>query len=842
MNDGNRHQNQHGKRQGGATDRPSPQVRRARPNGQPDSTQVTRRVTGGERKLKSDSSHTTRRPQQVPQIAHALPEDIRNSRKYKASKRDLRKRVKGRPTRSMSVVSVPMALWSGIRKALLVLLIIVVAAGALFGGAGLGVLSGYISTAQPLEIADVKKTYEATNIYDRNGKEAAVLTGSQNILREYVPISVVKPTYIDDAFIAIEDERFETHHGIDPKRIASAVGNVFIQFGSETHGASTITQQVVKMMSGADVRSAQRKIQEWERAIDLEKRLSKDEIMELFVNMVPMGGQYVGVQSAAKVYFGKEISKLDLAECAFLAGIPNLPSIYNPTTEYGKRNALRRMRITLAKMLELGKITEAEYQEALNRELVFITTEQDSGTSSINSYFVDAVINEVIEQLITQRGYSRQLANVAVFQHGLTIETTMDPDIQRLAEESFKKKELFSSNYDGLPDSPQVPQAGITIISNDPDSLGQIVALVGGFGDKKTNLGFNRATQAYRQPGSSIKPILVYAPAIDTGVVTAASVLIDEEKHLDPRNPDRAWPQNSDRRYEGPVTVRHALRHSLNTTAVEVYTELLTPSIGLSYLQRMGVDRINEQQPAGAIGAFTYGMTTIEMAGAFSALANHGIFTKPYLFTRVLDAEGNVLLEYKPHFEQVFSRETADIMTNLLVDTLRNAPWIRPYSSIGKQPAAGKTGTSDERNDRWFCGYTPYYTAAVWYGFDNANGRRMEISRADTPSPIRIWADIMTNIHEELEIQNFTMSENVVSRKVCAESGMLPTQWCPNTITEFFDSTKKLTFPQIPCTLHDEETVEQPETKPSETEPTGPEIIVPPEGTTQDPPAPPYDP
>ncbi|HZK28956.1 MAG TPA: transglycosylase domain-containing protein [Clostridia bacterium] len=840
MNDGNRHQSKNGQRQGGNAGKPArstPSIRRARHEEQAESTRVSRRVPLNDRQSKPNTTHTSRRPNQIPISHHAVSAEIRNSRKYKAGKRELRKRVKGRPTHSMSVVSVPMAIWSSIRKALLVIVIILLTVAAFLGGSGLGVLSGYISTAQSLEISDVKKTYEATNIYDRNGEQAAVLTGSQNILREYVPIAVVKPTYLDDAFIAIEDERFDTHHGIDPKRIASAVGSLFINLGSDTHGASTITQQVVKMMSGADVRSAQRKIQEWERAIDLEKRLSKDEIMELFVNMVPMGGQYVGVQSAAKAYFGKEVPQLDLAECAFLAGIPNLPSIYNPSTEYGKRNALRRMRITLSKMLELGKITETEYQDALDRELVFRTTERESGTSSIHSYFVDAVINEVIEQLIIQRGYSRRLANVAVFQHGLTIETTMDPRIQRLAEESFKKKELFSFNYDGLPDSPQVPQAGITIISNDPDSLGQIVALVGGFGSKKTNLGFNRATQAYRQPGSSIKPILVYAPAIDIGAVTAASVLIDEEKHLDPRNPDRAWPQNSDRRYEGPVTIRHALRHSLNTIAVEVYTELLTPSIGLSYLQRMGVNRTNEPQPAGAIGAFGRGMTTVEMAGAFSTLANHGIFTKPYLFTRVLDAEGNVLLEHKPRFEQVFSPETADIMTNLLVDTLRNAPWIRPYSSIGKQPAAGKTGTSDERNDRWFCGYTPYYTAAVWYGFDNAHGRRMEISRADTPSPIRIWADIMSGIHEELAVENFTMSNNVVSKTVCAESGMLPTKWCPKTITEFFDSTKQGTFPQVACPLHGEDT-EEPTTAPAgptDPEPSGPDISVVPVETTKTP-------
>ncbi len=736
-----------------------------------------------------------------PREMSVLPEAVLNSRRYKKSRRVLRKRATGRPTRSMAVVSVPAAIWAGVRRGLLIVLVIVLAATAFFGGSGLGLLSGYVSTAQPLEIVDVRKTYDATYIYDRYGQQAAVLTGSQNILREYVPISVVKPTYLDDAFIAIEDERFETHKGIDPKRIANAVGNIFITFGGDTHGASTITQQVVKMMSGADERSAQRKIQEWERAIDLEKKLSKDEIMELFVNMVPMGNRYVGVQSAAKAYFGKEVSELDLAECAFLAGIPNLPSIYNPTTEYGRRNALRRMRITLAKMLEIGKINENEYDEALNRELNFRSVDTSGENVQVNSYFVDAVINEVIEQLIIQRGYSRQLANVAVFQHGLTIETTLDPAIQHMAEASFKKKELFSVNYDKLPDMPQMPEAGITVISNDPSSLGQIVALVGGFGEKKTNLIFNRATQAYRQPGSSIKPIIAYGPAMDMGLITGATILIDEPKHLDPRHPDKIWPLNHSRSYMGPVTVRYALRNSLNTTAVEIYSQMLTPAVGLSYLKRMGIDRMNEPQPAGAIGGFAQGMTTVQMAGAYTALANHGLFTKPYLFTRVIDADGHVLLEHKPQFDQVFSAETADIMTNLLVDTLENANWIGPYAKLGKQKAAGKTGTSDERVDRWFAGYTPYYTAAVWYGFDNAHGRRTEINKTDTRCPILIWQDVMKQIHENLEVKNFTMSENVVKRVVCAESGQLATKYCPRKITEYFDSLKN-NAANIPCPLH----------------------------------------
>jgi penicillin-binding protein 1A len=308
---------------------------------------------------------------------------------------------------------------------------------------------------------------------------------------------------------------------------------------------------------------------------------------------------------------------------------------------------------------------------------------------------------------------------------------------------------------------------------------------------------------------------------MDICIITAATILMDEPKFLDPQNPEKEWPVNHSRRHYGPVTVRWALRNSLNTTAVEVYANMLTPMVGLSYLKRMGIDRMNEPQPAGALGGFAKGMTTVEMAGAFSAFASRGLFTKPYLFTRVLDAEGNVLLEHKPEFDQVFSTETADIMTNLLVDTLENANWIGPYAKLGRQKAAGKTGTSDERVDRWFAGYTPYYTAAVWYGFDNAYGRRTEINETDTRCPILIWKDVMLQIHENLPVKPFAMSDNVVSRTVCAESGQLPTEYCTRTSREFFDSLKG-NAPSMPCPLHST----PPETEAPDVTDPGPDVEV----------------
>ncbi|NLC39857.1 MAG: hypothetical protein GX763_02945, partial [Clostridiaceae bacterium] len=586
-----------------------------------------------------------------------------------------------------------------------------------------------------------------------------------------------------------------------------------------THGASTITQQVVKMMSGADERSAQRKVQEWERALELERRLSKDEILELFLNMVPMANNLTGVQAAAKTYFGKDVSELDLAESAFLAGIPNLPSIYNPLTEYGRRNAMRRMRIILGKMYELEMIEYDEYHEALNRELVFVVDERKEG-DDVTSYFIDAVVAQVIEQLMLQRGYSYNLAQTAVFQHGLTIETTMDQEAQRKAEASFRKLELFATNAEALPDIPEPPQAAITIVSNEPATRGEVVALVGGFGDKERSFIFNRATQAYRQPGSSIKPVLVYAPAVEAGMITAASIFNDEPKFLDPQHPDEEWPVNVTRQHYGLVTVRQALQQSYNTIAVEIYTEVLSPSTGLSYLRRLGIDRTNEQHPSGALGAFGVGVTTTDMAAAYAALANEGLYTEPILFRRVLDADGNVLLENKPRYDRVFSAGTATVMTSILEETLMNTSWITPFAQLPNQTAAGKTGTTSDQIDVWFCGYTPYYTAAVWYGFDNANGRRTEIDDADSRNAIRIWQDVMARLHEDKASLDFEENGNIARVRICTDTGYRAVDKCPHQRLEIFDLDKS-SVPRIDCPEHSREEPE--ETEPEETVPDQPE-------------------
>jgi penicillin-binding protein 1A len=737
-------------------------------------------------------------------------------------KRDFHRRLRGKPTYSSSLLSLPRVMSLVFGKVIVLSIIVLIIVGFLFAGLGSGMLIGYITTASPVATEQLKNKNETTRIIDSAGNEIAILTGSQNINREYVSISAVKSTWIDEAVKAIEDERFDVHIGIDPKRIGSAILSALVNRGSATHGGSTITQQTVKMVSGANELSAQRKVQEWYRAVRLEQDKSKDEIMELYLNLVPMGNSYVGIQSASKAYFDKNASELNLVECAFLAGIPNRPSTYNPLTETGRRNALRRMRIVLGKMNELGMITEKQYLEALNTELVFRKRPMTVSATQVNSYFVDYVIAKVIDDLVEKRGYSEQMASVAVYNYGLQIETTVDSSIQAKVEQTFNTQSLFSTNPEELVDLPEKPNGSIVVIENTPNP-GQIKAIVGGYGEKTGNFVLNRAISARRQPGSSIKPLDVYGPALDTGKISASTVFTDTKLFLNKDEPTKPYPKNNYTKpaYKGNMTVRSAIRVSCNTIAAYVWQYVLKGETSLYYLKQVGIDRSTENYVAIALGAFNKGMTALEMAGAYATFANNGLYTEPYAYTRVLDADGEVLLENVPEFTQVYKPETAYVMTSILKDVLKTGGTASGYGIKG-MPAAGKTGTTDEMRDKWFCGYTPYYTAVVWYGYDNRLGQT-KIPTPDRSNAVRIWQDAMIRIHDGLEPIDFVMPKTVVKMKICTVSGMLATELCPmeSVITEYF-VPGALMNPTATCTVHTALPTPTPTIAPTMAEPTLP--------------------
>ena len=729
---------------------------------------------------------------------------------------ELRRILKGKPTVSGFNRSLKHEIISFVASVFKIALVAILCVVFGFGGFGAGMLLGYVSMTKPLSIADITQTDEVQTsfVYDSQGNVIARLTGSQNVDRIYVPISEIRNTYLEEAVISIEDERFYEHSGIDIRRIGSAVLSALANGGSATHGGSTITQQTVKLISGNDQHSTSRKIQEWFSAMNLEQELSKDEIMELYLNLAPMGNNYVGVQAAAQNYFGKNASELNLAECAFLAGLPKSPSYYNPLRESGRRNALRRQRIVLSKMYELGYITEEEYQNALNTELLFRSNETQS-SNDINSYFTEYAISEVINDVATARNISVDLAATIVYNRGYHIYTTLEPDVQAVLDEAFSTRDLFQQDPTLLVDYPEKPQAGMVIINV---QTGAIAGMQGGYGPKPGNMVLNRATQAYRSTGSSIKPIIDYAPAIELGIIVPSMIYVDEESHLDPNNPAAAWPLNADRSYAGPMTIRRAVATSKNTIAVKVWYDV-GGETALWFLMQEGIDMTAEgAYPAQAIGSFTTGITPLQMCGAFNTLASGGTYTEPYAYTQVLDSNDNVVLTKTPESHRVYSAETAFIMSDILEDVITNGTATGTVSIItnadGEYIAtAGKTGTTDANLDKWFCGYTPYYCGAVWYGYDNRL-RQTLIPTIDKPNANRIWYYVMSRIHQNLPGASFTRPDNVLEMEVC-ESGYYPNEYCRaagTTVTDYFILGSYLTPTQDNvCPIHTASEEQQPD-------------------------------
>ncbi|MBP5492464.1 MAG: transglycosylase domain-containing protein [Clostridiales bacterium] len=745
-----------------------------------------------EREPKNPNDPETRSTMPCPPEASALADELRS-------------RLHGKPTRAAHERHWYMEVFHAACDIVKTALVLLLCVSFLVGGFGGGMLIGYISTTSPLSIADITMTdsVETSFVYDANGTVIAKLTGSENVDRIYVAYTEVKDTYIDEAIMAIEDERFLEHSGIDVQRIGSAILSALANGGTASHGGSTITQQTVKLISGQDQRSTQRKVQEWFSAMTLEQQLSKDEIMQLYINLAPMGNNYVGIEAGAQNYFGKNAKELSLAECAFLAGLPKSPSYYNPLRESGRRNAMRRMRIVLSKMYELGDITLEEYENALNTELVF-KTKSGSSATSINSYFVEYAVSEVISDIQQERNISRSLAATTVYNRGYHIYTTMEAGVQAIMDEAFMQRDLFQSDPSALEDYPEKPQAGMVVINV---QTGAIAGMQGGYGEKTVNLGTNRAVDAHRQPGSSIKPLIDYGPALELRLITPSMIYDDKESHLDPSNPNAVWPKNSDNKYKGPITIRQAVASSRNTIAVMVWNDV-RPEMALWFLNEVGINRLNEQYPSTAIGGFNVGMSPLEMAAAYATFATGGIYTNPYAYTKVLDSDGNVVLDHTVTSHRVYREDTSFLMSDMLRDVIRYGTAAGKVelitNSAGESIAvAGKTGTTDDNVDKWFCGYTPYYAAAVWYGYDNRL-RTTEIPKGDRNNAQLIWNYVMQRIHTDLPGATFAKPDNIVKMEVCTFSGLKATDYCREAgcvVEDYFIADSYLT-PQDDCRFH----------------------------------------
>ena len=620
------------------------------------------------------------------------------------------------------------------------------------------------------------------------------------------------PKDLQNAVVAIEDKRFYTHKGVDWHGTARAIFSTI--FGGSVQGGSTITQQLVKNVTGDNQNTVKRKVMEIYRAQEMEKRYEKDEILEAYLNEVYFGYSCYGVVTASLKYFNKDVSELSLAECASLIAITNNPSLYDPLqTDWGLENNRTRQLLVLGAMLEQGKIDQAAYDAAKEENVVFSNgytilggrvdvdtdkkddtdtdggdeqpTEETKTATSSQSYFTDAVIEDVAAALVEKYGLTDSTNPVTgkvttafeqgvnmVYGKGYKIYTTQNPDYQKIAEEvctdtsNLPYTSTYTNSY-GDKETEQL-QVGMTIV--DPYT-GYVVAMVGGAGVKQYDRGWNWATSA-RQCGSAIKPISVYAPALDDGTINGASSIDDYPVMV---LNGSVYPKNANGRYMGLTPLHTAIARSTNTCAVRVVQEygtsrsydFMTNKLGFTTLTSQDAQQVGNM----GLGGLDRGVTTEEMAAAFAAFANEGIYTAPRTFIRVEDADGNVILENEAKASVAMKDTTAALMNSLLQEVVNGGTGYE--GRISGMHVAGKTGTTNNDQDRYFVGYTPYYSCAVWVGY--VHNQRIVASGNPAAS---MWQKVMSRIHADLPDKDFFSCSGLTYVKVCADSGLLATDSC----------------------------------------------------------------
>jgi len=747
--------------------------------------------------------------------------------------------------------------------------------------AGFGVLKGLIDSAPSIDQINVMPTGYTTNIYDKDGNliETLAVAGANRV---YVTIDEI-PKVLQNCFIAIEDERFYEHNGIDIRGIFRAFFHGLSQGGNFDQGASTITQQLIKNQvfnGGAEdnvVDRMIRKIQEQYLAIQLEERLDKDSILEYYLNNINLGAGTYGVQTASKRYFNKDVSELNLSESAVIAAIAQSPTNMNPIV-HPENNAKRRAQV-LENMKRLGLCTEEEYEEAINDDVYarIESVNEEQNETSYYSYFVDELIEQVIEDLQKEKGYTYTQASNALYSGGFSIYTTLDSKIQEIVDDvysnedyfpeigngsyweltyllSVEKKDGTTHHYDTndlveyfkskssssfstyftkkedalkkvkefkeamVDDGDKVLGENTSLIIQPQSSMvimdqhtGQVVALVGGRGEKTGNRTLNRATNTYRQPGSTFKVLSTYLPALDSAGMTLATTIDDAPyKYPDSNKYVSNWNRGT---YAGLTTLREAITNSMNVVTVKTLAQV-TPQIGFDYLTKLGFTSLVDSKTSEsgkvysdinlslALGGITEGVSNLELTAAYAAIANGGIYIEPTFYTKILDHDNNILLENKPKERQVMKESTAYLLTSAMEDVVKKGTGTSVKFNEISMPVAGKTGTTSDDKDLWFAGYTPYYTATIWSGFDN------NLTQTNKNYHKIIWRDIMQRIHEEYNLKSkpFEKPDSIVSAKICTKSGKLAVPGlCDKYVggstvkTEYF---AKGTVPTEKCDIH----------------------------------------
>ena len=667
-------------------------------------------------------------------------------------------------------------------KIMLVLFLLLCVIGA---GIVAGMFFGLFGDEFEITKEELKIGAANSVIVDNNGAVIANLSGDEK--RKVITLEDMAD-YLPKAYVAIEDERYYKHSGVDFKRTAGAIVNTV--FRKSSYGGSTITQQLVKNITKDDEASGMegimRKVKEWAKAYQVERMISKDQILELYLNILFVGSSNLhGVELGAEYYFNKSAKDLDLAECAFMAGINSSPNAYDPfdASKDNTEKIKNKTKTVLAKMKELGYVTDQqEYDTAIAKTEAGLPFQKgEMTTSSGYSYHTDAVIEQVVSQVMEEKDISRELARNYVYSSGLTIYSTVDAGIQtRLEQETLKDTYIRAGrdkNDNGTLKNEHT-QAAIVVIDH---KTGNVLGVSGGLG-QKTGANLNRATQSKRQPGSSIKPIADIAPALQEKVITPATVYNDVLTDF-----NGYQPKNDGHNYRGLINIRDIIAYSQNVPEVKIMKEL-TPGKSIDYLRNFGVTSLykaednpvhNDENLPIAIGGLTEGISPLEMAGAYATIANNGEYIKPTFYTKVLDTNGNTVLVPEQEKRRVISEQNAYLVKSILQEPVKKG--TATYCAIADMDVAAKTGTTDNSTDRWLCGFTPYYTAACWFGYD----QQEEVTGFAVNPAGQIWDAIMTDIHKGLAGSTFTKPNGIVEQAVCKSTGCLATTGCP-AYTEMF--------------------------------------------------------
>ena len=676
-------------------------------------------------------------------------------------------------------------------KILLILFLLICVVGA---GIIAAVFFGFFGDEFEITKEELTAGSSNTIVLDSENKEIANLNVEEK--RKTISLSEM-PDYLPKAYIAIEDKRFYSHSGVDVKRTAGAILGAVT--GNSSYGGSSITQQLVKNITNDKQRSGiagvTRKLKEWSKAIQIERMISKDQILELYLNIIFVGGPELhGVELGSLYYFNKNAKDLDLAECAFLAGINNRPNSYNPYDDSLDQEKVAKLikdrtLTVLSEMKKQGLITnEDDYNAAVAKVEAGLKFEKgNTGGESQYSYHTKAAREQIIEQVMEEKGLSRKFAEKYVDGSGLTIYTTQNSSIQARVEEEFAKEKYQikgrEKNEDGTFKNDHT-QAAMVIIDN---STSQVVAVGGELGNNLAT-GLNRATDAVRQTGSAMKPIADIAPGLQEKVITAATMYDDKTTVFGGNYQPNDWTT----KYQGVMNIRQCIKVSQNIPMVKIMMEL-TPKKSIEYLKKMGITTLDDEKDlsgALAIGGLSRGITPLEMAGAYAMIANDGVYTTPTFYTKVVDSNGNTVLTPSQQKTRVISEQNAYITRSIVQEPVTSGG-TASFCKISGMDTCAKTGSTDKYKDRWLCGMTPYYTAACWWGFDTpetltyANG---SVYSVDGRNPAgQIWSQVMKDIHKNLPNKTFnTPTTGLTQAQVCRSTGCLATNTCTDTYTETF--------------------------------------------------------